>query len=177
MSRDGRAELAKLFMKHGCKANHVDSYGQTPIFYAARDGYVELMKILVAGGCDADHVDNEGQSPIFYAIINSQMDCVNYLMKECDVNVVREDNKSQNLIHYASKYKLFPLIETLMERGVVCPGDVKRKLARTQSKGIQRTKSAAVPASEVEVNEPDAPVEEEAPVEYNPEEPLDITPK
>lgn len=69
------------------------------------------------------------------------MDCINFLINHCDVNVMREDNKGQNLIHYASKYKLFPLIETLMEKGVVCPGDVKRKLARTQSKVMSRTKS------------------------------------
>lgn len=27
VSRDGRSELAKLFIEHGCKSNHIDSYG------------------------------------------------------------------------------------------------------------------------------------------------------
>ena len=52
------------------------------------------MKILVEGGCDADHIDNEGQSPIFYAIINSQMECIDFLINKCGVNVTREDNKN-----------------------------------------------------------------------------------
>ena len=47
---------------------------------------------------------------------------------------MREDSKGQNLIDYAAKYKLFDLIERLMEAGVQCPADVKRRLARTQQK-------------------------------------------
>jgi len=27
VSRDGREELVKLFLEHGCKANHIDSFG------------------------------------------------------------------------------------------------------------------------------------------------------
>lgn len=27
VARDGRVDLAKLFLQHGCKANHTDSYG------------------------------------------------------------------------------------------------------------------------------------------------------
>lgn len=47
---------------------------------------------------------------------------------------MREDSKGQNLIDYAAKYKLFDIIERLMEAGVQCPADVKRRLARTQQK-------------------------------------------
>lgn len=111
------------------------------------------MKILVEGGCDADHIDNEGQSPIFYAIINSQMECIEFLINKCGVNVTREDNKNQNLIHYASKYKLLLLVETLMEKGVSCPGDVKRKLARTQSKAMSRGKEDGENAEELDEDE------------------------
>ena len=42
VSRDGREDLVKLFLKHGCKPNHEDSYGQTPIFYTAREGHVNI---------------------------------------------------------------------------------------------------------------------------------------
>ena len=92
------------------------------------------MKLLIESGADADHLDNEGQTPIFYAIKYIKRECVDYLIKECEVNVLREDSKGQNLIEYASKYKLFDIIEKLMEAGVTCPADVKRRLARTNSK-------------------------------------------
>ena len=143
VSRDGRTDLARLFIQNGCKSNHIDSYGQTPIFYASREGYLEVMKILVESGADADHLDNEGQSPIFYSIKYQKRDCIDFLIKDCDVNIMREDAKGQNLIDYAAKYKLFDIIERLMEAGVQCPADVKRRLARTQIKitGVNHPKA------------------------------------
>jgi hypothetical protein len=56
---------------------------------------------------------------------------------------MREDAKGQNLIDYAAKYKLFDIIERLMEAGVQCPADVKRRLARTQIKitGVNHPKA------------------------------------
>tara|TARA_B110000285_G_scaffold186678_1_gene212138 strand:- start:344 stop:526 length:183 start_codon:yes stop_codon:yes gene_type:complete len=60
VSRDGRLELCKLFLEGGCKADHIDSYGQTPIFYAAREGHPAIMKMLIEMGGDPDRVDNDG---------------------------------------------------------------------------------------------------------------------
>ena len=42
----------------------------------------------------------------------------------------------QNLIQFASKYKLFQVIEYLMKAGVPCPPDIKRKLDRNNSRLI-----------------------------------------
>ena len=53
-------ELCHLFLENGCKANHVDSYGQTPIFYTAREGHRNIMQMLIEKGGDPDHVDNDG---------------------------------------------------------------------------------------------------------------------
>ena len=68
MSRDGREDLLKLLLSHGAKANHSDTYGQTPLFYAARESHCNVMKILIEAGADPDFIDNEGQTPIFYAV-------------------------------------------------------------------------------------------------------------
>jgi ankyrin repeat protein len=60
VSRDGREDLVKLFLSNGCKPNHEDSYGQTPIFYTAREGHINIMKLLIEAGGDPDHIDEEG---------------------------------------------------------------------------------------------------------------------
>lgn len=88
------------------------------------------MRVLVEAGADADHIDNDGQSPIFYAVRNGKIECIDFLVKNCEINLLREDNKGQNLIQYAAKYKLFSVIEFLMTVGVPCPADIKRKIDR-----------------------------------------------
>jgi len=104
------------------------------LFYAAREGYLDIVKVLVEGGADTDHLDMDGQTPVFYAVRNGKIDILDYLIKNCEVNLLREDNKSQNLIQYASKFKLFNVIEYLMDLGVPCPADIKRKVDRNNNK-------------------------------------------
>ena len=135
VSRDGRLDLCKLFLEGGCKADHIDSYGQTPIFYAAREGHPQIMKMLIDMGGDPDRVDNDGQSPIFYAVRQGQQACVDYLLAECDIDLTREDNKGQNIIHQAAKSKKTGIIEQLIQAGVPCPADIKRKLLQQKTLG------------------------------------------
>lgn len=67
-------------ISEGCKVNHVDTYGQSPIFYACREGHLEAVKKLVAYGSDSDLVDNNGQTPIYYAIKGAKLDVIEYLL-------------------------------------------------------------------------------------------------
>lgn len=98
VARDGREDLAKIFIEQGCSANHIDSFGQTPIFYAAREGYRNLMKVLIEAGADPDHEDQEGQTPVFYAVKSGKLECVEYLLEECTVDLQRVDGKGMNLV-------------------------------------------------------------------------------
>ena len=134
VARDGIHKLAETFLKYGCKANQIDSYGQTPLFYAAREGFLDIVKSLVEGGADADHVDADGQTPLFYAVRNGKIETLEYLVKNCSVNILKEDAKGQNLIQYAAKFKLFAVIEYLMGIGVPCAADIKRKVERNKDK-------------------------------------------
>jgi ankyrin repeat protein len=63
------------------------------LFYAARRGHFELMKMLIELGSNPDHIDNEGQTPIFYAVRQGQIECIEYLIKNCEIDLHREDNK------------------------------------------------------------------------------------
>lgn len=45
---------------------------------------------------------------------------------------MREDNKGQNIIDYAYKYKMNDIIETLVELGVPCSAEVKRKIGKNK---------------------------------------------
>lgn len=71
---------------------------------------------------------------MFYAVRNGKTEIIEYLIKNGSVNLLREDNKGQNLIQYAAKYKLYTVVEFLMKAGVPCPPDIKRKLERNNSR-------------------------------------------
>ena len=42
----GVGEAAKNFLKHGQSVKSEDSYGQTPLSWAARNGYEAVVKLL-----------------------------------------------------------------------------------------------------------------------------------
>lgn len=133
VSRDGRTDLVKLLLRHGAKANHSDSYGQTPLFYAAREGHYQIMQALIEAGGDPDFIDNEGQTPVFYAVRMGKVESMEYLIENCEIDLQREDNFGNNLINVAPKRKAH-LIEKLIQVGVSCPPEVKRKVLQTQQK-------------------------------------------
>lgn len=53
---------------------------------------------------------------------------------------MKEDNKGQNLINIANKYKRPQLIEQFISLGVPCPPDIKRKLAQQKTLSTTRSK-------------------------------------
>lgn len=112
------------------------------------------MKLLCEAGADADHVDNDGQSPLFYAVRNGKIDCVEFLVKNCEINLHREDHKGQNVIQYGAKYKLYTVIEYLMTVGVPCPADIKRKIDRQSNKVTSARIAAKNSGEKLEENEP-----------------------
>lgn len=78
----------KYFVNNGCNLNHLDTYGQTPIFYAAREGHLSTVELLVSLGSDPDVVDNNGQTPTFYTIKGNKVDIADFLLKNgCKIDI------------------------------------------------------------------------------------------
>lgn len=50
----------EFLVNHECNVNHIDTYGQSPTFYAAREGHLEALMFLHSVGADIDLVDNNG---------------------------------------------------------------------------------------------------------------------
>jgi ankyrin repeat protein len=49
-----------LVREGNCNVNNIDTYGQSPVFYAAREGHLETIRRLVELGADPDLIDNNG---------------------------------------------------------------------------------------------------------------------
>lgn len=60
--------------------NHLDTFGQTPFFYACREGQLAACKLLAQSGTDIDLADREGQTPLYYSIRKGKLDICQYLV-------------------------------------------------------------------------------------------------
>lgn len=66
--REGHTELIDLLLSQGSSVNHLDIYGQNPIFYCVREGNLPTTQQLIDAGSHVDLVDENGHTPIYYAI-------------------------------------------------------------------------------------------------------------
>eukprot|EP00747_Dinoflagellata_sp_TGD_P167768 gnl/TRDRNA2_/TRDRNA2_192831_c0_seq1.p1 gnl/TRDRNA2_/TRDRNA2_192831_c0~~gnl/TRDRNA2_/TRDRNA2_192831_c0_seq1.p1 ORF type:complete len:560 (+),score=89.59 gnl/TRDRNA2_/TRDRNA2_192831_c0_seq1:42-1721(+) len=63
----GAVAIAAKLKAQGVKADDVDDFLQTPIYYACREGNSECVRWLADAKCDVNARDRNGQTPLFYA--------------------------------------------------------------------------------------------------------------
>jgi len=61
-------EITKVLAYQGASINTVDSFGRTPLIYAAAHVYPEVIPALIGGGFDVNAVDLEGKTALIHAI-------------------------------------------------------------------------------------------------------------
>ena len=75
--KPGSLELACRALKLGVDVRCVDSWQQTPLFYAAREGNIEVARMILSLGTDVDFVDKYGETALDYAV---RHDCVKMVL-------------------------------------------------------------------------------------------------
>lgn len=60
-------KVMRLLFKYGAHASGKDSYGKTPLHYAAQSNNIIAAKVLLANGANVNSVDVFGKKPIDYA--------------------------------------------------------------------------------------------------------------
>ena len=95
------------------------------------------MKMLIEAGADPDFIDNEGQTPIFYSVRMAKLQSMDFLIGNCDIDIHREDNYGNNIVHVAQKLKIdkvkkAQLIDRLVAEGLQVPNpaaEAKKKVS------------------------------------------------
>ena len=77
--KPGALELACKAVALGVNVELVDSWQQTPLFYAAREGNVAVARLLISLGMTIDFVDNRGSTALDYAIVHDRLEMVRLL--------------------------------------------------------------------------------------------------
>jgi len=125
--------------KIGCKVNHRDQYGQTPIYYAAREGHMEVMEKLIKIGADVNNEDLNGETCLFYAARQGHLPVVVMLVAN-KINVNKQDKKKQTALHMAKKNKREEVVKFLMENGAIPVKEVSQNKEKPDKKGKTQSK-------------------------------------
>jgi ankyrin repeat protein len=66
-SLNGHEKTVSVLLKNGADSNLSDSYGVTPLMYAARMGYIGATIALIKGGADINHRDKYERDALLLA--------------------------------------------------------------------------------------------------------------
>lgn len=103
-AKGAEVACAEYLVSLGCRPNHRDFCGQTPLYYAAREGQVEMIRALVRLKADVNHVDQLGETPLFWA--RDQASCEALLQLRADPRVATR--RSPRSPETADLLALFP---------------------------------------------------------------------
>jgi hypothetical protein len=76
----GRAEIARVLIRHGASVTARSACGLTPLAYAACSGDAETVVLLLQKGADPNTVDTVGNTPLIWAVQSGNVDKVRALL-------------------------------------------------------------------------------------------------
>ena len=112
-----------ILLKKGSKANSKDSYGRTPLSWAAASGHEAVVKLLLEKDATVETVDSEyGQTPLSWAA-ESGHEAVVKLLLEKDADIDAEDNLGWTALQLAAFNRHIQVERLLVLNGASEPDD------------------------------------------------------
>uniref|UniRef100_A0AAZ3RH15 Serine/threonine-protein phosphatase 6 regulatory ankyrin repeat subunit A n=1 Tax=Oncorhynchus tshawytscha TaxID=74940 RepID=A0AAZ3RH15_ONCTS len=102
--RNLNLDCLNLLLNTGADFNRKDSFGRSPLHYAAANCNYQCLFALVGSGASVNDLDKRGCTPLHYAAASdTDGKCLEYLLRN-DANPGIRDNQGYNAVHYASAY-------------------------------------------------------------------------
>jgi len=120
-----------LVITKGCKVDHRDYYGQTPIYYAAREGHCEMIQKLVNYGANVNNEDNIGQTPLFYSVREGHRQASEVLINNGAI-VNKQDKKHRTPYCLVKKNNKEEIMKLLVNHGTIQIEEVKREKSKSK---------------------------------------------
>lgn len=111
-------DIAKLYLDNGAKLDTKDSYGVTPLLYAAEESELSMIKLLATTVTKADieHVDYKARTVLHYAAMNwNKGVCQYFIDKGLDTNA--KDREGMTPLHHACGRHKYENIQALLQAG------------------------------------------------------------
>ena len=110
----GNLEKVKRLVVKGADLNAVDTYGNTPLHWAAGNGYAAVVEYLVAKGASVNAVNRTGNTPLHWAAVNGHVAVVEHLVANgADLNAV--DKYGSTPLHRAAEREHPAIVEFLKQ--------------------------------------------------------------
>jgi ankyrin repeat protein len=127
----GLKEIIIALLRNGHDPNVKDTYGRTPLSWAAWNGQEAVAKLLLAKDCvDPDAKDIYGRTPLSWAVENGHKEVVKLLLAMDGVDPDSKGRYGQTPLSWAAEQGQEAVVELLLAKDGVDP-NVKDKYGRT----------------------------------------------
>jgi ankyrin repeat protein len=94
--RNGHLDICRLMIDKGAQVEAKNSYGCTPLHFAAFFGHVEIVCLLCDRGADVEAHSNAGWRPLHEAAYNGRISVVKELIEErnAEINARTDDGRT-----------------------------------------------------------------------------------
>ncbi|KAF2195041.1 hypothetical protein K469DRAFT_543196 [Zopfia rhizophila CBS 207.26] len=116
----GLEDTLMALLKDGLDADSKDSYGRTPLSWAAINSHEAVVKLLLQeDGVDVDSKSNSGQTPLLMAAENGHEAVVKLLLEKDGVDVNSKSNSGQTPLSWAAENGHEAVVKLLLAKKVV----------------------------------------------------------
>lgn len=116
-ARQGNTFYLKVILQDGADIESQDSFGRTPLSWAARKGHTDAVRLLCERGANLEVRDREGFVPLLYAIQNQHVDVAKLLLARGAATESKFPTSGRTALHAAAARGHMALVELLCEAG------------------------------------------------------------
>jgi ankyrin repeat protein len=127
----GLTQMTTTLLKNGYQSDCKNTYGQTPLSWAAERGHEAIVELLVVrDDVDADSKDSNDRTPLWWAIVKGHEPVVKLLINRVDVDANSKDVYGWTPLLKAVEYGNEAVVKLLVDRDDV-DADSKNEHGRT----------------------------------------------